>query len=148
MRRIKSTRLIDNLQQLAIDIHDFILDDDNQNYILKLLTGIDIVPKNNAIAPINILQLISDYFVNYSWEVDSVNVIVLREFIKHLPQPQYKEALMNAQTSFNTELNLEMMVRVKDLFLLKALSTLKDHNSINKQKLKDALLDMFLRKKF
>lgn len=143
MSEIKTTQLIDNLQQLACDIHDFILDDDNQGFILKFLTGVDIISKNHKISSLAILTLISEYFINYSWEVDSVNMIVLREFIKKLPQPYYHAAKIEHQ-----KLTVEIIVRIKDLFLLKAQTTLKQQPNLANQKLKQALIDAFLRKKF
>lgn len=143
MREIKPSQLIDNLQQLALDIHDFILDHNNQQTILKFLTGIDILPKNNKVSSIAVLKLITEYFINYAWEIDSVNTTLLRELIKKLPQPQYQSAITNQEN-----LDKEIILRLKDLFLLKAHSTLLRHETYTSQKLKQTLIDAFLRKKF
>lgn len=143
MKGIKTVQLIDNLEQLATDIHDFILDDINQPFILRFLTGVDILPINKKISPLAMLKLIVEYFSLYSWEFNSVNMLVICELIKKLPQPRYHGLNLEQKN-----LNRDVMLRLKELFLLKANTTLKRNQNYSNQKLKQALIDSFLRKKF
>lgn len=136
-----SLLLIDNLQQVAADLVDYILDEDHQAYILKLLTGVDILNKNEKNAPVDLLKLICDYFINYAFTEDAVNTVLLYGLIANIPQ--YNDCRDKENLAYATK------IRLKELFLLRVKSILEDeYNNIVRRKIRSGLIDSFLKKKF
>lgn len=161
----KGRHFIDNLQQVAADLYDYIIEMDNKPFLLDLLLSVrkqcalspqiwiwghlcqhyHIHPNNAEAArsilnelcePIVLLKAMVGFFSTGLWGPGSPNVLLMRALIECLPRYNHKE-----DGEFLTD---KVILRLNELFIAQSHSLI-GHINCNTN---STLIDALLKKKF